>query len=981
MADETINTNQAFSQAFEGVKPDQAFQQAFAPPAAPVVPNIQQQQQAAAVEQLSKAGPIPVINPNGDLVEINPNQLSEALKVGYREATLEEVVAFDKEQKYGTAGQKFKTALEGIAEGIAGPLATAAETKLLGVKPEDIRAREEVNPYTKGIAEVAGLAGPAIVSGGSSLAAKAGIEGAGKLAKAAEAITPFTQAGLLEQAGAKATGALGLQGGTLVNQIAGDTVNAAFQMGLYQGGEEISKAFKEDPNQTAESAIADIGMASIIGGVFGGSIGAAFRKYNAPKIGEIEAPQAKGFISELDQPKFNAGDFKSSIEHSNLLNESQKKGILSDLGKEKIDAKEIRDAAKRLNAPVMEGMISDSKLVQRAEDSLINGAPTYSGLRRQNLYKEGYDKAFQAVESSLGQGSQLSKAELGVQLKDSIVKQIEEQNAPIKALYDEIKATGATIPIAKNSSKAALEDLRALPDLTLAPSSPGGKLFKRVEKEIGNLKTVDDVKNYKSLLNQSLGVASTPQERRLVSLINDRLTGLEENAIEKAAKGLYSDVQGSAKVEGLIAQRKAANSQYKTFIDKVQQLSEQLGKGRVHGVQDALNFIKNDLTPEQITERLFSKKNSEFLRFFEKNYPEQMALMRDYQKGSFREVASRTGELSPKVLFNNINKLEPEIQKAIFTPRELQSLKDAETYIRAFPKNFNPSGTSHVDAFREFFGHGVIGGIAANAKDLAIEKFIKAVSAAPEIRSASAMAKATVNGWNTSTKAIKAILDPTRVIPASIAVSVSNRLKLDKIVQQAANNPLQLLEMNENNPVSSYNTAFASSAMRATQYLNSLRPKEESGNILEGPKPASADQKAIYNRALDLTQQPLLILKDIKEGTITNQDITTIKTVYPSLFKQLQDRLGMQLAEAASKKVVIPYKTKLGISMFMEQPLDSTLRPEYIQSAQIYQKQQQPQQQTDQLQPPSASSMKGLEKLAKPYMTPGQAREAHRTTK
>lgn len=89
----------------------------------------------------------------------------------------------EKAEKYGSLGQQIITGIEGTAQGLAGPLATLAETKLLGVKPEDIKGRAEANPWTHGITEGGAFAASMLYGvGEAGLIAK----GAGALAKSAK---------------------------------------------------------------------------------------------------------------------------------------------------------------------------------------------------------------------------------------------------------------------------------------------------------------------------------------------------------------------------------------------------------------------------------------------------------------------------------------------------------------------------------------------------------------------------------------------------------------------------------------------------------------------------------------------------------------------------------------------------------------------------------------------------------------------------
>lgn len=884
---------------------------------------------------------VPVINPDGNIVNISQSDLSRALNEGYTQASQDDVHKHLMEQKYGGIGQQAITGLEGAAEGVSFGTSTGLE-RAMGVPSEDILGRKAVNPMTHVAGEIGGLAASALIP----------VAG---------------EANILRAAGEAGAAAVGLgKTATFIDQVGAHAVKGAFEAGLFQGGEEISKAFAGDPNQTAEHAIADMGLASVMGGVFGGALGAAAK--GMKKL-------TPTFVSELDRPALEAGDFRSSIENSNVLKDHEKTNILEGLAREKSEAKEIKAAANRLGAPVMEGMTSDSYYVQKAEDSLINGVPTYSGIRRKAMYEEGYQKAVGVLDEVLGAEGQYSKAELGNVLKDSIVNQLEEQNAPIKAMYDQLKLSHEVIPLEEKLVGKMAEHLGGIQELRVSPSSVEGQLVKRVMNEIKNLKTVDDVKVYKSTLSTSPTASSG--EKRMAGILRDALNDLEEGSIERFA---YNSTKGSEAQRGIISlidQRKVADGQYKEFIGKVRTLAEQLGKGKVYGAQDAINFIREKLTPEEVTGKLFSKKDSEFLKFFGKEFPKEMELMQNYQKAELREIASKTGTFSPKVLFNNINKLEPEVQKSIFRAEELQKVQDAETYIRAFPKNFNPSGTAGMDAFRAFFEH-PMGAALANARDYGIEKFIKWASVSPEIQQASDLAKATVRGWNKAGKAIKAVFDPTKeALPSNVIELSGRREKLDKLIAQYRQNPEKLASLGDNNPIPEYATAFAATSSRVIQYLSALKPNEDPQNPLDSKLVPSKAQLGSYNRALDIAQNPLTILKNVKDGSLTVQDIAALKAMYPSMYDSLAQRLQMQMIEAKSKDLVVPYRTRIGMSMFLMTPMDSTLTPQSIMSSQqTMLAQPEPQQQG----PAPKRSPAALNKLPQSYQTPAQSRDAHRSS-
>lgn len=183
-----------------------------------------------------------------------------------------------KQDKYGTPGQQAVTALEGGAKGFAGPLATLAETKLLGVPKEDILGRAEVNPFTHGATEAAGLGAGFLTGTGE----------AGLIAKGVTKVLPnLERAGMLAKAGANA-------------------LKAATESGMIQGGDEVSNAILGQGNSypVVASHIAEAGAIGLFtGGLFGATQGALASKSATQALEAIEnqrlGSKARAFMAGI----------------------------------------------------------------------------------------------------------------------------------------------------------------------------------------------------------------------------------------------------------------------------------------------------------------------------------------------------------------------------------------------------------------------------------------------------------------------------------------------------------------------------------------------------------------------------------------------------------------------------------------------------------------------------------------------------------
>jgi hypothetical protein len=171
---------------------------------------------------------------------------------------------------YGSPEQQFKTVAEGAAQGIAGPLATLAETKILGVDPADIAGRAETNPMEHGVSEAAGLIGAPFIPGLGEYSLGA---------KAAEAAGAVSEVAKMSKLGSAA-------------------IKGAVTSGLIQGSDEVSKYLlgqNNDPT-TAGAAILSAGALGGVGGGLFGLAGSAGKKALEEAANEKLGNKALNFL-------------------------------------------------------------------------------------------------------------------------------------------------------------------------------------------------------------------------------------------------------------------------------------------------------------------------------------------------------------------------------------------------------------------------------------------------------------------------------------------------------------------------------------------------------------------------------------------------------------------------------------------------------------------------------------------------------------
>lgn len=116
-------------------------------------------------------------------------------------------------------------------------------------------------------------------------------------------------------------------------------------------------------------------------------------------------------------------------------------------------------------------------------------------------------------------------------------------------------------------------------------------------------------------------------------------------------------------------------------------------------------------------------------------------------------------------------------------------------------------------------------------------------------------------------------------------------------------------------------------AARAVQFLSSKAIQPDPEPLSDSHEPSKAEVSS-FNRYLNIVESPTNALKEIKNGTLTPETIETLQTVYPRLYGEMKKSLISQMGPDT------PYRTKMTISQFLGEPMDSSLTPQRIASLQ-----------------------------------------------
>lgn len=206
---------------------------------------------------------------------------------------------------------------------------------------------------------------------------------------------------------------------------------------------------------------------------------------------------------------------------------------------------------------------------------------------------------------------------------------------------------------------------------------------------------------------------------------------------------------------------------------------------------------------------------------------------------------------------------------------------------------------------------------------------------------------------------------------------------LQKYLQEIKEKPEELLNVGGNlgHYLPDQAAGLGAMAATATEYLNAIKPMPSQGASLDevmAPDKNSMDQ---WNRHLGIAQKPQVILQYVKEGTLLPQDLLTLQTIYPGLYKSMVQKAGESLIEAKTKHKDIPYHQKQSLSLLLGEPLDSTMTPESMQAIIRSAGPQQAQVQQNKKKGPqkaSAVELKQINKVDEMYQTPSESRQINR---
>lgn len=233
-----------------------------------------------------------------------------------------------------------------------------------------------------------------------------------------------------------------------------------------------------------------------------------------------------------------------------------------------------------------------------------------------------------------------------------------------------------------------------------------------------------------------------------------------------------------------------------------------------------------------------------------------------------------------------------------------------------------------------------------------------------------------VNGEKQMTNAASGVFgNMAKTIPQNIPFKDTK--KLDEQLKKLQDDPKKALgaAIDESSYLPKHSQSFNTTTAAAASWLNSQRPTSIKQNPLDTPIEPTPAQEYAFHRKLEIAQNPLIIMHNVKDGSLQASDIATLNALYPKMVPNIVQKTSEAMMKHLQDGGTIPYSTRLGLSILMGQPMDSSMTPASIQAAQPKPAPQQ-NQQTGQLKGRKGGTALG--KSNNSYQTASQAAESDR---
>jgi hypothetical protein len=826
------------------------------------------------------------------------------------------------------------SAAEGFAKGvISRPLTAAAELGLSklgvsGLSAEEQQQREKEHPYAEGLGEAAGFIAPAILSGGVSAEARAALE-AGTLtadaAKGTSALAKIAQYGTAPGLAEMAAGSIAKSAG--LGKVATSAINMALQGEVFHVADNATKMIlgQTDPGDPVSSLLAGSGAALILGGGLGGVTGAL-----GSKLSEIASSKAAN---------------KYSQEMANFAN-----GVLT-LHENPNPVEAAANEAANLHEATTAAINGGYALKRQVVDKLTGSVTPEQVAAHLEEMKSIIDKAPRAAKASPAFQDAVEKFEAAT------------AHTPSENMF--LPATPASASDVFNATDQLKRDLgdvmfkhNADPSLV----SGFGPVYNKLKLSLENGENWGDMGTFQEKLNKIFSDLQQPT-KDFHSAVSGKLGGdsvVNPDKVRTLVKQIANE-QGSLRQEKVLNYIPLA----KKALETVDELHSSMGlESNIPKVSTNTldELMSNSASPGLKMARLLFTKG-----------PGSIGWAASHAVGTavgaltgHPYLGYRAGEhLAPilsNVLGNKVTRWGTAGIMRALAAGDYAAIPEAANYAQRIAQGANLVETSINNVFK-------VGGVRALHSDFS-EKDREKLKKHIEDGSFNQQLQAQKNAG------------PAPTPPPVQGFAHGGMVMAPEPVQPTTKRAAPVLQ-----GIDRMSGVFPEQGMllgaakgRVNNYLNSIRPQKVQAKLPFDDHVPDKHKEKSYNRALDLANKPLSIMDHVKNGTLSPEDMSHMKGLYPEMLNHLQKKVTERLTKAQMENEKPPAKVRQSLSLFMGAALESNITPQSIQAAQsAFMANKAPAQQPEKPAPISKTSK--LSKMGASYRTPEQAALSEQTVK
>lgn len=939
-----------------------------------------------------------VVDEAGEVGSVPSEDLVKALQSGYKvEKPTQYAVRKYVEENKGAKGAA-KSFLYNMADEASLGVLDAAYSRtgdpLEVAKLEALRKDHDVANALGGLTGF----GASMVYGGPLFkgAAKAGSIAGKAATKALEGVGKAAQGAAKLAAGEAAAETVGKIGSSAIAQIGKTAAEKSAQLGLEGAIGVAPKALTEaalgDTEAAGETMLWGAGVGAglgLAGGTLSGSFGKLVEKQKVAReiTDQLELAVSKGespekFLDSLPQNKKQVGEeilryqaeqraagpggtlndaLEAYIGDKTFLGKMQKS-----IAKKTANAKELTEDATALGVNIPEHALLDDSAA-RTWIAVNTERPTAFGIKLRQQRDQAIDEIGTKAKEALGELTDETADMVGAKLKAGINEKVKGMREELKPIFEAVGQTADAIPIQQGRIKGLASEILDDPFIKSGMDASGAitpqAVFARdATRLLANAQTLQGVEETIKQLRSLVPMGAPGAVLKAEATIRSKLEDFYEDQLERAVRANLKGPEQAVFAEGLLTNRKIAKKRFEEMMEDLSEVGAAVSGGgkmskKFAGPDAFLNFIDN-LPNEKLAEKLFTKKNAQFLKNFSEAFPEQANELRQFARKSLLDksvvqTVDKGATFSPRSFLREWDKMSPEAKQFLAKDAQIiDKLKKLDDRI-IYPRQMNPSGSGiYLDwsqrglfdralseaegaAAYAFAKQGVRNdGIFAAAKamkeaakrmdeiDDAITGLGRDKTVGRRVVSIGALARLT--GEKNKKKAFDVVTEKISEAVQGIDPQIHPRRDQKKKIKSPKAAQGILAEALTENGAPKIAQIYHEKYLTAINHLYQVMPKRTSAPNPFDPEPYQpADYEiAQFERRLAVVEDPFVVFGEMKKGQLTKDQVDTLNAVYPSLYKYMKTRAVNKILKNPKK---FSYQAKLNMGYLLDMPFDTAM--------------------------------------------------------